>query len=310
MNTVQILIINSSQGGPVNKTCQIGQLVSRQLITQQLVLQDKIRFTQFFVKRALYKDKRIQLLNQATCRFTQHCTERQQTFLIISGDHSCAMGSWAGVLNALHPQQRLGLLWLDAHLDAHTYVSSPSGNCHGMPIAALLGLADPKLKRFYPSARHLRSGHLILLGARSYEAAELRLLNHASVEVIHAHQIDNFKQSFLSAYRRLAQSCTHIGISLDLDLVDPTDAPAVATPVADGITAIELLEALRSIQGDNQWCGLECAEFIPHADYKNRTLKLLLEIMQIYSAHSATLSKPNRFLGLASSGIIRHSVPS
>lgn len=70
---------------------------------------------------------------------------RRRVFLFVGGDHACAMGVWSGAMRALGDPKRMGLIWIDAHMDAHNYTSSPSGNPHGMPVAALLGAADPLL---------------------------------------------------------------------------------------------------------------------------------------------------------------------
>ncbi len=274
------------------------------LETRKTLQHNEIHLHCLFPQITLQKERQIQILNQSIAQFTQNCVKQDQSFMVISGDHSSAMGTWAGVLNASRSINQFGLLWLDAHLDAHTYHSSPSANCHGMPVSALLGKADPDLNCFYPAFSHIKPSNVILLGARSYEHAELRLLHNLTVKVILAHQIDNFEQAFLSAYHQLSHSCRKLGISLDLDLVDPADAPAVATPVPGGINATELLGALTSIQGHKQWCGLECSEFIPDYDRDNRTLKLLLNIVQIYTARRPQLSKTNKFFGSASSGSI------
>lgn len=314
MMTVQMLTVNSAQGGPVNTNCLIGQLLLKQTEFQKTIEKYRIDFQQLFTQTVACKDHRLRILNKAISQFSCTCIRQQQPFMVISGDHSSAMGTWAGAFNALNPVNRLGLLWLDAHLDAHTYHSSPSANCHGMPVAALLGKADARLSLLYPGSRYFNANNLILLGARSYEPAELRLLNDTSVEIIFANQIDDFKQTFLSSYQELSQTCTHIGISLDLDILDPDQAPAVATPVLGGIQTTELFDALTSIpnsgvHGNSNWCGFECTEFIPSADIDQRTLKLLIRLTQIYARHHAVSSTPNKFLGSVSAGTIENSVP-
>jgi arginase len=314
MKTVQMLTVNSAQGGPVNTNCLIGQILLKQDKFQKTIDKNQINSHQLFTQTAASKDHCLRILNKAISQFSFTCIKQQQPFIVISGDHSSAMGTWAGVLNSLNPVNRLGLLWLDAHLDAHTYHSSPSANCHGMPVAALLGQADARLSQLYPGSRYFNANNLILLGARSYEPAELRLLNNTSVEIIFANQIGDFKQTFLSSYQKLSQTCTHIGISLDLDIIDPAQAPAVATPVPGGIQTTELLDALTSIpmtgiHGNSNWCGFECSEFIPSADIDQRTLKLLIRLTQIYATHHTVSSTPNKFLGSVSSGTIENSVP-
>ena len=96
------------------------------------------------------KEEKLSRLNKSISRFTQYWTEKNQAFLVIGGDHSCALGSWGGVLNGLQQTGEFGLIWLGAHMDAHTFATSPSGNVHGMPLAALPGKADKNWRRCIP----------------------------------------------------------------------------------------------------------------------------------------------------------------
>ena len=80
------------------------------------------------------KEERLKRLNRSISRFTEDWTEDKQSFLIVGGDHSCALGTWGGVLNGLCKPDQFGLIWIDAHMDAHTFKTSPSGNIHGMPV--------------------------------------------------------------------------------------------------------------------------------------------------------------------------------
>lgn len=228
------------------------------------------------------KEEKLSKLNQSISRFTRYWTEQSQPFLVIGGDHSCAMGTWSGVLNGLQQPGKFGLIWLDAHMDAHTFVTSPSGNIHGMPVSALLGRADTRLAAMYPSSDFIKPENLILIGVRSYENEEYDLLKQAEVEIVFAKQIDGLAQALIKAVDKLSLSCEVIGISIDLDFIDPEDAPGVETPAPGGIKAEQLIEALSLINRHPKICGLEISEFNPENDSKNKTLYLMKDIIEAF----------------------------
>jgi len=228
------------------------------------------------------KEEKLSRLNQSISRFTQHWTEQNQPFLVIGGDHSCALGTWGGVLNGLQRPDKFGLIWLDAHMDAHTFATSPSGNIHGMPLAALLGKADKKLAAMYPGSDFIKPENLILIGVRSCEHEEYDLLKQTKVEIIFAEQIDGLAQVLTKAIDKLSLSCQVIGISIDLDFIDPDDAPGVETPAQGGIKAEELLKALALINRHPKICGLEISEFNPEKDPENKTLHLMKKIIEAF----------------------------
>ncbi len=259
------------------------------------------------------KEDKLANLNKAISQFTEGRTKENQRFLVIGGDHSCAMGTWAGVLNAMQQSDKFGLIWLDAHMDAHTFTTSPSGNVHGMPVAALLGKADGKLAALYPSSRVVNVANLILIGIRNYEQEEYGLLKQAGVKIVFANQMNGIGSALIKAIDFLSQKCQTIGISIDLDVIDPTDAPGVETPVCGGIKAKELLAALSLIHRHPKVCGLEISEFTPEHDVNNLTLYLMKALIEAFYGEperSPVSSKPNKFLGSISSGIKGKAVPS
>ncbi len=217
-------------------------------------------------------------------RLADACTALLQTearIAVVGGDHSCAMGTWRGVVRALGGP--LGLIWIDAHLDAHNPASSPSGYWHGMPVAALLG------KMGSGSADHgdavIDQRHLCLVGVRSYEGAEHKLLRRLGVRVITMNEIDRigFEATMTEATAIATGGTRAYGVSIDLDALDPADAPAVGSPVVGGIRAAELLPWLAAVAADPRLRALEVAEFNPVIDVDQRTLKLLLRILNLAS---------------------------
>jgi len=197
---------------------------------------------------------------------------------ILSGDHSCAIGSWRGVGRAVNGP--LGLIWIDAHMDAHTPETSPSGYWHGMPVAALLG--EGELGR---EGAVVLPQNLCLLGVRSYEAPEAELLQRLGVRVITMEEIKRigFEAAMTEAVAIASAGTAGYGVSIDMDGIDPADAPGVGSPVVGGIPAADLLPALAHLQADSLFRALEVAEFNPVMDKEQRTLQLVLQILKLIS---------------------------
>ena len=213
----------------------------------------------------------------------------EQPFLLISGEHSSAVGTWSGVIQA-NETKTLGLIWIDAHLDAHTLITSPTGNLHGMPLSILLNKADKDLQASYPQlttntpqeARYLLGENLSLLGTRSYEAEEYALLKGANAQICHMQQLlqnpaPSEQLNALAA--ELLTRCDLIGISLDLDAITPDDAPAVETPVGDGISGDTLMAMLQDFAYKQQLIGVEITEFNPVNDVQQKTEKLIMRLI-------------------------------
>jgi arginase len=218
-------------------------------------------------------------LNKTVSQFSAMCLTSRAPFLVVGGDHSCALGTWGGILNALDDRSQLGLIWLDAHLDAHTFSTSPSGYLHGMPVAALLGHTDKKLAGFYPSNRFVDPQNLKMIGIRSYEKEEYQLLQQHGVAITLSKQIDNLAELLITTVKQLSDTCQYIGISIDLDVVDPQDAPGVETPVGDGVKAETLIHAISNIRQMKKICALEISEFNPENDIHNKTLHLMKRLV-------------------------------
>src|SRR5512134_2788988 len=164
--------------------------------------------------------------------------------LVVGGDHSVAMGTWRGVANAV--EGPLGLLWIDAHLDAHTPETSHSGKLHGMPLAALLGQTGDALCE--PGAA-LSPEHVCVVGVRSFEPEEAALAAALGVRIYTIAEIDRrgLAEVMGEAFARVRTGTAAYGITLDLDAIDPADAPGVTTPVAGGLRAAALLPELAAL---------------------------------------------------------------
>ena len=195
--------------------------------------------------------------------------------LVLGGDHSIAMGTWRGVAGAV--EGRLGLLWIDAHLDAHTPETSHSGKLHGMPLAALLGQTGDALCE--PGAA-LSPEHVCVVGVRSFEPEEGALAAALGVRIYTMAEIDRrgLPEVLREAAARVRTGTVGYGITLDLDAIDPADAPGVTTPVAGGLRAAALLPELAALAKAAAPIAIEITEYEPHRDRGGATARLVEEL--------------------------------
>jgi arginase len=210
-----------------------------------------------------------------------HALAGNKRFCVFGGDHATAIGTWSGAQHALEPQGDLGLIWFDAHMDAHTHDTSHTGNIHGMPVAALLGHGIPALTQILNPHAKLKPEHLCLIGIRSFESDEKKLLDKLGVRVFMIEDVQSLGlANIIQEAKRIVSTNTQgYGISIDLDAFDPTDAPAVATPEPGGITARELLPLLSFIGNDPHCIGYEITEFNPDKDVNEKTQQLIFNIL-------------------------------
>ncbi|MCW9045920.1 MAG: arginase [Alphaproteobacteria bacterium] len=218
---------------------------------------------------------------------TQISANEEKFFTVLGGDHSCAIGTWSGVAKALEPEGDLGLIWLDAHLDSHTSKTSPSGAYHGMPLACLLGYGDDDLTNLSGLKPALHPQNLCVLGARSYEQEEYDLLMGLGVRIIFMDEIKEhgLTEAFKEALEIAASDTIGFGLSIDLDSIDPRDAPGVGTPEPDGLRGVDVIQVLSEICRSQNFLGLEIVEFNPQKEMKGKTTALVYQIL------SATLPK-------------------
>ncbi|MEM1244007.1 MAG: arginase [Pseudomonadota bacterium] len=220
---------------------------------------------------------------------TQKLTQNDELFCVIGGDHSSAIGTWSGVVNALGQQQPLGLIWIDAHLDAHTFETTETGMIHGMPLAALLGFGDSKLTQIANLQPKFKAENICIIGARSFESGEYHLLQSQGVKIYYMDEVRNlgFASIFAEAVGYLSKRTQKFALSLDLDGIDPLDAPGVGTPVANGIAAAAVLSTLTNLAKQPNFIGMEITEFNPHRDKKHKTEQLIARILdEIFVCHA------------------------
>lgn len=201
--------------------------------------------------------------------------------VVIGGDHSMAVGSIGGVVEAYNAQQNFGLIWIDAHMDAHTPQTSPSHAYHGMPLAALLGFGNPQLTNLVFPGPKLNPNHVVLIGPRSYEKEEEQLLKDLHVKIFYGDEVrKRGLRTIIEEAIEIVTNNTHgFGLSIDLDAFDPIEAPGVGTPEPNGMKAHELLPYLSYIREHPQFKLLEITEFNPDLDQDRKTEKLIHHLL-------------------------------
>lgn len=219
---------------------------------------------------------------RVSLRIHQSVSEGRR-FLVLGGDHSCAIGTWSGAFNALGGRGAMGLLWVDAHMDSHVPETSPSGNVHGMPVAHLLGHGAVELTALAKPGPAVRPGDIAIVGARSFEPEEPEFLDLHGVRVYHMDHVTarGTEAVIGEALEGITAETAAFGISIDLDALDPADAPGTGSAVENGIRATELAAAHGGMgRSDARFLGLEIAEFNPILDKDGQTVetvKLLVE---------------------------------
>lgn len=199
--------------------------------------------------------------------------------VVIGGDHSCAIGTWTGIA-AAH-RQPLGLLWIDAHLDAHTPDSSASQRLHGMPLAVLLGEGDAAFTQMGPLTPVIDPRYCAVIGVRSYEEEEPARLARLGVRFYTREEIERrgLPAVMREAWRQVAAAPGGFGVSLDLDVLDPMLAPGVSVPETGGLHPGRLARLLAQQPLKQRLRGLEIVELNPRRDPQGQTLRLLPRLM-------------------------------
>jgi arginase len=203
--------------------------------------------------------------------------------VVLGGDHSIAVGTWNGAYQFFKKRDEIpmGLIWIDAHMDAHTPKTSPSGAWHGMPIAGLLGHGDPALAKLEQREPVLWPENLCLVGPRSFEAGEAQLLKRLNVRVYFEQEVQErgIDEVLQEAIAYVSRQTKVFGVSLDLDVICPEEAPGVGSPEKGGIHAKDLLKALPHLQNNSRFKVFELVEYNPQRNHHKQTAQLCLEIL-------------------------------
>ena len=207
--------------------------------------------------------------------------EASKVPLVLGGDHSVAAGTVAGVAEFYRRQnQKIGLIWIDAHTDINTPESSPSGNVHGMPLAAIMGLGPPELTNILNFSPKIAPENCVLVGVRDIDAVEKENVRKAGIDVFTMRDIDErgMRTVMEEALRIAGRGTAGYHVSLDMDWVDPEDAPGVGTPVRGGATYREAHLAMEIIADHGRMVSFEIVEVNPVIDEHNQTADLAVEL--------------------------------
>jgi arginase len=209
--------------------------------------------------------------------------ERRRFPLVLGGDHSIAIGTISGVASYCRKQQKkLGVLWIDAHSDIHVPKTSPSGNIHGMPLAALFGLGPKELSGVGGAGPKIDPQHIALVGIRSLEDGERKHLADLGIRVYTMSEIDRdgIHAVMSDALARVTDGTDCLHVSFDLDAVDPALAPGVGTPVKGGLDYREAHTIMELISSSKRMTSLEVVEVNPILDERNRSAVLAVELLE------------------------------
>jgi arginase len=201
--------------------------------------------------------------------------------LSIGGDHSMAAGTVSGVAEYYHRQnQHIGLIWIDAHSDINTPDTSPSGNVHGMPLGAIMGLGPEPLAKIFGWSPKVRPENCVLVGIRDVDQAEKENIRRAGIEFFTMRDIDErgMRTVMEEALRIAGRGTVGYHVSLDMDWIDPEDAPGVGTPVPGGSTFREAHLAMEIICDHGRMTSFDIVEVNPVIDEHNRTASLAVEL--------------------------------
>jgi arginase len=235
-----------------------------------------------------YGEKRAKYLSEIAdaCKdlgaMVEKSLEENMLPVVLGGDHSIAAGTLSGV--AAHfkkKDKRIGLIWLDAHGDINTPESSPSGNVHGMPLAAAMGYGATELVELEGFKPKVEAQNISLVGIRDLDSHEKKLAKKSGVHVFTMRDIDErgMREVMSDALKYAMDDTDGISVSLDMDFVDPSDAPGVGTPVRGGVTYREAHLAMEMLADTEAMVSLEIVEINPVIDEHNRTALLGVELV-------------------------------
>lgn len=195
--------------------------------------------------------------------------------LFLGGDHSLAIGTIGGVTS----REPAAVIWIDAHGDANRPQTSPSGNIHGMPLAALLGEGYPDLVNIGRPGAKIGGEDLVMIGIRDLDEGERSWLRQSGIRVYTMRDID--ERGMGAVIREALSSLEHrnrLHISLDMDSLDPTQAPGVGTPCSGGLSYREAQLLMEIIADSGKLCSADIVEINPILDHENRTARMAVEL--------------------------------
>jgi len=204
------------------------------------------------------------------------------TPLVLGGDHSIAVGTVSGVAESFRRNGKtLGLLWFDAHADFNTPEISPSGNVHGMPMAAIMGYGPAELTKIFGFSPKIQPQHAVQIGIREVDPAERQLVKDSGIRVFTMKDIDRrgIGSVMDEALSIVSTSTDGFAVTLDADFLDPYESPGVATPVRGGADYREAHLAMEMIADTQKMVSFEITEINPILDVQNKTAHFGMELI-------------------------------
>jgi len=241
------------------------------------------------------KEKTLPIVVEGLKRLFNHvkyAVENNCIPVVIGGDHTSAIGTWSGVVAATHAEQNFGLIWLDAHLDAHTYETSKHGKWggwwHGQPVSALTGHGLVQLTGIGGIKPKISPKHISMIGIHSFEPEEEAFVKQQGIKVYCLDEVTRrgFKAVYAEALQRATDGTAGFGLTIDLDGFDAESAPGVGTSENTGMNPAEILPIIQSVARHPLFKALEIAEFNPHKDVNNKTRDLIGKIIESVFAKS------------------------
>jgi arginase len=202
--------------------------------------------------------------------------------LVLGGDHSVAAGTVAGVASVFRERgETIGVIWIDAHADMNTPETSPSGNVHGMPLACCIGHGPAELTHILDYAPKVDPRNVVLIGIRDVDEREGHHIRATGVTAFTMRDVDErgLRNVMAEAIRIAGEGTAGIHLSLDMDSVDPDEAPGVGTPVRGGMTYREAHLAMEILSDSDRMVSMEVVEVNPVLDSRNRTALLAVELI-------------------------------
>jgi arginase len=205
-----------------------------------------------------------------------------RTPLVLGGDHSIAVGTVSGVAESFRRQdQKIGLIWFDAHADFNTPEISPSGNVHGMPMASIMGYGPPELTHIFGFSPKVLPEHAVQIGIREVDPEERELVKRSGVRVFTMKDIDRRGIGTVmdEALSIVTKGTSGFAVTLDADFLDPIESPGVATPVRGGADYREAHLAMEMISDTKKMVSFEITEINPILDVQNKTAHFGMELI-------------------------------
>lgn len=199
--------------------------------------------------------------------------------LILGGDHSLGLGSISGLSKHIN---NLGIVWIDAHGDLNTDESSPTGNIHGMPLAASMGLGHSTLVNIFEERIKVKESNIVHIAGRDIDEGELEIIKSSNIKFYSMDMVNElgFERVIKEAVEYLKDRVDGIHVSFDLDAIDLKYVPGTGTPVHNGLTVDEAREALKAFASSGKMVSLDFVELNPLLDEDDKTAKISMDLLE------------------------------